>query len=86
HTAEGTSLLAILFTAVAGTRINSRNGHVDWKVVLILGLVGAAIAPLAALLAQSISGSTLTRVFGVLVILMAARTTLRSRQAETAPT
>jgi uncharacterized membrane protein YfcA len=87
HTAEGTSLLAILFTAVAATRINARNRHIDWKAMLVLGLVGAAFAPLAALLAQSISGPTLTRIFGVLVILMAVRTILRSRQVpETAPT
>ncbi|MGH8926077.1 MAG: sulfite exporter TauE/SafE family protein [Acidimicrobiia bacterium] len=87
HTAEGTSLLAILFTAVAATRINTRNRHVDWRAMLILGLVGAVTAPLATLVAQSISAPALTRVFGVLVVLMAARTIVRSRQApETALT
>jgi len=87
HTAEGTSLLAILFTAVAATRINARNRHIDWRAMAGLGLVGAAVAPLATLLAQSISGLTLSRVFGVLLLLMATQTIVRSRQIpETAPT
>jgi uncharacterized membrane protein YfcA len=87
HTAEGTSLLAILFTAVAATRINARNRHVDWRTMSILGLVGAATAPLATLVAQSIPAATLTRVFGGLVVVMAVRTIFRSRSTpEAAPT
>lgn len=87
HTAEGTSLLAILFTAVAATRINARNSHIDWRAMLILGLIGAATAPLATLVAQAIPAATLARVFGVLVLLMAIRTITRSRQApDPAPT
>jgi hypothetical protein len=74
HTAEGTSLLAIVFTAAAGTRVNARNGHVDWRAMGILGLTGAVFAPAAALLAQRIPAETLTRIFGAFVILTALRT------------
>lgn len=51
HTAEGTSLLAILFTAAAATRVNVANRFVDWRAMWILGILGAATAPLAAVFA-----------------------------------
>jgi len=66
HTAEGTSLVAMLFTAAAGTRVNVINHHVDWRAMWILGVSGAVIAPLSAALAQQIPADTLGRVFGVL--------------------
>ena len=45
HTAEGTSLVAMLFTAAAGTRVNMTNRHVDWRAVWILGITGAVDRP-----------------------------------------
>jgi uncharacterized membrane protein YfcA len=79
HTAEGTSLVAILFTAAAGTRVNMKNGHVNWRAVLLLGLSGAVMAPLAALAAQRIPADDLSRIFGVFVVLTAFRTLWTSR-------
>jgi hypothetical protein len=80
HTAEGTSLIAILFTAAAGTRVNMKNRHVEWRAVWILGVAGAAIAPFAALVAQRIPADDLARAFGVFVILNAAWTLWKSRK------
>lgn len=79
HTAEGTSLLAILFTAVAATRVNQRHHHIDWRVVAWLSLTGGVLAPLAALAAQRITAETLTRVFGAWVVLTAIRTLWKAR-------
>ncbi len=80
HTAEGTSLMAILFTAAAGTRVNMQNRHVDWRVVWILGIAGAVIAPVSAVLAQRIPADILGRVFGAFVIINAVRTLWKSRK------
>jgi hypothetical protein len=79
HTAEGTSLVAMLFTAAAGTRVNVANHHVDWRAMWILGVAGAVIAPASAVLAQQIPADTLGRIFGVFVIINAIRTLWKSR-------
>ena len=81
HTAEGTSLVAMLFTAAAGTRVNVINHHVDWRAMWILGVAGAVIAPLSAALAQQIPADTLGRVFGVFVIINAIRTLWKSNES-----
>ena len=81
HTAEGTSLLAMLFTAAAGTRVNVINRHVDWRAMWILGVAGGVIAPLSAVLAQRIPADTLGRIFGVFVTINAIRTLWKSREA-----
>jgi hypothetical protein len=83
HTAEGTSLVAMLFTAAAGTRVNVTNHHVDWRAMWILGVAGAIIAPLSAVAAQQIPAGTLGRLFGIFVIVNAARTLWKSREAPT---
>lgn len=80
HAAEGTSLLAMMFTAAAGTRVNARNKLIDWRAMLILGATGAVIAPVAAGFAQQIPAATLARVFGFFVIINAVRTLWFSRR------
>jgi uncharacterized membrane protein YfcA len=82
HTAEGTSLVAMLFTAAAATRVNVANHFVDWRAVGILGIVGAAVAPLAAGLALRIPAATLARYFGAFLILIAIRTIVRNRKRD----
>ena len=79
HTAEGTSLVAMLFTAAAGTRVNLANRLVDWRAVFILGVAGGVVAPVSAALAQRIPADTLGRIFGVFVIINAVRTLWKSR-------
>lgn len=85
HTAEGTSLVAILFTAAAGTRVNVRNLHVDWRAVIALGVMGAAAAPLATLQAQRIPAENLGRIFGVFMIITAIRTLWKGRDQLATP-
>lgn len=81
HTAEGTSLVAMLFAAAAGTRVNVANRLVDWRAVWILGIAGGVIAPVSAALAQRIPADTLGRIFGAFVIINAIRTLWKSRPA-----
>jgi uncharacterized membrane protein YfcA len=78
HVAEGTSLLAILFTAAAGTRVNLGNRLVQWRPVFLLALTGVVAAPVAALYAQRIPADTLTRIFAVWLLLVAVRTLWKS--------
>lgn len=81
HTAEGTSLLAILFTAAAGTRVNIANSHVEWKSVFLVALGGIATAPIAAIFAQRIPAETLGRIFALWLLLIAVRTLVKSRNS-----
>ena len=85
HTAEGTSLVAMLFTAAAATRVNVANGFVDWRAMWVLGVVGAATAPVATGIALQIPAATLTRVFGLFAIVLAIRTISTSRRPAPEP-
>lgn len=73
HAAEGTSLLAILFTSVAGTRVNLKNRRVSLRDAAIIGAAGILFAQLGASLALAMSGQLLSRVFGAFVILAGVR-------------
>lgn len=73
HLAEGTSLMAILFTAVAGTRVNLRNRRVDLRQATLIGLGGVISALVGVRFALGLSSGTLTRVFGVFVALVGLR-------------
>lgn len=79
HTAEGTSLLAILFTGVAGTVVNRRNRRINLRAAITLGICGAVAAPFGAMVAQGLPADTLRRFFGVFVLLTAARMFWQSR-------
>lgn len=78
HEAQGTSLVAIVFTAVAGTLVNLRNKRarlVDGLLAGVGGIVGSLIGSRLALL---IEGRTLSVVFGFLVLFVAVRTLYRT--------
>lgn len=79
HSAEGTSLIAIIFTAAAATKVNVHNSYVEWKVVWLLAIGGVITAPLAALAAQRIPADTLARIFGLWVLVAAIRTVWKAR-------
>lgn len=74
HAAQGTSLLAIVFTAVAGTVVNVRNGHVRPVEGLIVGAGGVVGSLIGTQIALLIEGRTLSLIFGCLVLLIALRT------------
>jgi len=73
HAAEGTSLLAILFTSVAGTRVNLKNERVDLKEAAIIGAAGILSAQLGAAIALAMSAPRLSQLFGAFVILVGIR-------------
>jgi len=72
-TAQGTSLLAILFTSVAGTIVNVRNDHVDLRAAALLGLGGVAAAQLGKSAALAVDVVLLQRMFGGLVLFSGLR-------------
>lgn len=78
HTAQGTSLIAIIFTAVAGTIVNVRNRRVRPMDALVVGGGGVAGSFIGTRIALAVDGRTLSLVFGVLVLFVAARTLIRA--------
>ncbi len=73
HTAQGTSALAILFTAASGTLVNVRNRRVDLRSAAVVGIAGVATAFLGARLAAGVDADLLRRLFGLLVVVSGAR-------------
>ncbi len=72
--AQGTSLLVIVATALAGTAANARRGLLDRRLAILLGLGGVAGTIAGALLAlRVLDESTLQRVFGAVLVLIAVR-------------
>lgn len=74
--AAGTSLMVIVFTAVAATRVNWRARRVVLREALLMGLAGAVSAQLGAFVALRIDESLLTRIFGVFALVVAVRMAL----------
>jgi len=73
HAAEGTSLLAICFTAVAGTRVNLRHKRVRLVDAGVVALAGLIASPIGATIALRLSGADLSRAFGVFVLVIGGR-------------
>ena len=81
HDATGTSLLAILPTVAAGTWQQSRYGNVRWREALGIGVAAAVSAQTGVLLAESLGGETLRRLFAGMLVLVAAQIAWRARRA-----
>lgn len=77
HEAQGTSLVAIVFTALAGTAVNIRNQRVRPVDGLFAGLGGVAGSLVGSRIALAIEGRTLSLVFGFLVLFVALRSMYR---------
>lgn len=82
HDAIGTSLLAIIPTALVGTWRQARYGNLRLRAALILGLAAAAAAQGGVVLAESLSDATLRRLFAGLLVLVAAQIAWRARHGE----
>jgi uncharacterized membrane protein YfcA len=80
HDATGTSLLAIIPTAVAGTWRQQRYGNVRWQGALLIGIAAAATAQGGVFLAEALPDSTLRRLFAALLVLVAAQIAWRARR------
>lgn len=73
HTAEGTSLLVIIFTALAASRVNLAEGRVNIRDGLVMGFAGVVSTLIGASLALGLDGQLLTQIFGVFSLVVAAR-------------
>ena len=78
--AQGTSLLAILFTSVSGTWVNVRNRRGDLKAALLIGLAGLVAAQLGSQMALATDQALLRRLFGLLVLVSGVRMIVRWAQ------
>lgn len=85
HTAGGTSLMAIVFTALAATRVNWRAGRVDLREGFTLGGAGVISALVGSSVALALDASLLTRIFGGFALLVAIRMALSLRSAQRPP-
>ncbi len=75
--AQGTSLLAILFTSVSGTFVNVRNRRADMRAALVIGLAGLVAAQFGSQLALATDQLLLRRLFGLLVLFSGVRMIVR---------
>jgi len=71
HLAQGTSLLAVIPTALSGALTHSRYGNVVWRAALWMGLGGLLGALAGAALALSLPREVLARAFGLLLLVSA---------------
>jgi len=76
--AEASSLLAILPTAVAGAWRQRRYGNVRWRPALILGLSAIAGVEAGVQIAEALPEHALRRLFGVLMLAVAAQLAWRT--------
>lgn len=81
HVAQGTSLLAILFTSTSGTIVNVRNRRVKLRQAAIIGISGVVAAQLGSRLALATDQATLQRIFGVVVLFSGGRMLWNLRRA-----
>jgi uncharacterized membrane protein YfcA len=72
--AVATSMAVIILTAIAATLNNSRaNNLIDWKVVAATGAAAAVAAWFGSDLMRSLGNQTLTRIFGVMLVVFGLR-------------
>jgi len=76
--AEATSLLAIIPTVIAGTWRQQRYGNVRWRPAVVIGLAAIGGVEGGVALAESLPEHALRKLFGVLMILIAAQIAWRA--------
>ena len=76
--AEATSLLAILPTSIAGAWRQGRYGNVRWRPALILGLAAVAGVEGGVQIAEALPEHVLRRLFGMLMLAVAAQLAWRA--------
>ena len=82
HDATGTSLLAIIPTAVVGTWRQARYGNVRWRGAAVIGAAAVVAAQGGAAVAEALSGATLRKLFAGLLVLVAIQIAWRARRAD----
>jgi hypothetical protein len=78
--AEASSLLAILPTAIVGTWRQRRYGNVDFRVAAVIGAASIVGVQAGVIVAESLTDSTLQRLFGVLLLITSGHITWRARR------
>ncbi len=68
HKAHGTSLVAIIFTAIVGAATYYRHGTVDWSAALMLAVTAILTARMGALYVSTLSEQKLKKAFGVFLL------------------
>ena len=72
--AVATSMAVIIVTAIAATLNNARaNNLIEWRIVAAVGLASMVAAWFGSDLMRSLSNQTLTRIFGVVLVIFGAR-------------
>jgi uncharacterized membrane protein YfcA len=80
--AQATSLLAMLPVVAVGTWRQRKYGHVRLRPALVLGLGGIAGVVAGGFLATSLPDEALERLFGVLLLAVAAQLAVRALHGE----
>jgi uncharacterized protein len=83
--AEATSLLAILPTVAAGTWRQHAYANVRWRAAAIMGTTAVVGVELGVVAAKSLPEPTLRRLFGVLVLAVAAHLAWGARRSILSP-
>ena len=76
--AEASSLLAIIPTVAAGTWRQQRYGNVRWRPAIVIGLAAVVGVEAGVIVAERLPEHALRRLFGVLVIMVAAQVAWRA--------
>lgn len=76
--AIATSLAVIVITASTATIQNARAELIDWRIVAIASLGAAAASWWGTELMQQMQSSTLTRIFGITLVVFGARMMFKS--------
>ena len=83
-TAQATSLLAMLPVVAVGTWRQRRYGHVRLRPAIVLGIGGIAGVAAGGFLATSLPDDVLERLFGILLLAVAAQIVARALRSELA--
>ena len=77
--AVATSLAIIIPTALMATTQNARAGFVDWKIAGITAISASIFAYFGAGWLKSMSNETLSRIFGIILIVFGVRMLLQGK-------
>lgn len=83
HDATATSLVIVGATALSSVLPHMQEGRVQWRTALLFGAAGIAGAFFGAWVNRQVSGSVMLLLFGVLMLVVAARMALGSSAALT---
>lgn len=83
--AGASSLLAIIPTALVGTWRLQRQGHVEVKAAAVIGVASIVGVQAGVLLAETLPGALVRRLFGVLLLITAGQLVQRARRSPAAP-